>query len=123
VLFAFLLTAPFSQRFTELDEFGRDLYGMGLVGTAVAMAVFLSPASYHRIAPRRDRTGRLRTGIRLVVAGMFVLGLSVVTVLFTVARFIFGSNVAAMSAAGLGATIILLWYVVPALRRFGVLRS
>ena len=123
VLFAFLLTAPFSQRFTELDEFGRDLYGIGLVGTAVAMAVFLSPASYHRIAPRRDRAARLRTAIRLVVAGMLVLAASVATVLFTVARFIFGNDVAAVSTAAVVGTIVVLWYLVPLLRRFGVLES
>lgn len=121
VLFAFLLTAPFSARFTELDEFGRDLYTAGLVGTALAMVVFLTPASYHRIAPRRDRAARLRTAIRLTVAGMLVLAVSVTTVVFTVVRFIFGGGVASAVGAGLAGVILLLWYVVPLLRREGVL--
>lgn len=121
VLFAFLLTAPFSARFTELDEFGRDLYTASVVGTALAMVVFLTPASYHRIAPRRDRAARLRTAIRLTVAGMLVLAISVTTVVFTVVRFIFGSGVASTVAAALAGTILVLWYVVPLLRREGVL--
>jgi hypothetical protein len=123
VLFAFLLIAPFSQRFTELDALGRDLYGAALVGTAVATVVFLSTASYHRIAPRREREGRLRTGIRLMVSGMLVLALSITTAVFTVIRFIFGSRVGVAVVIGLAALILLLWYVVPLLRRLRVLDS
>lgn len=122
VLFAFLLTAPFSPRFGDLDQFGRDLYGVALVGTAVAAVIFLAPASYHRVAPRQAREGRLRTGIRLMVAGMFVLGASVVVAVFTVMRFIFGANPATLTAAALAGLMVVLWYVVPLLRRVDVLR-
>lgn len=117
VLFAFLLTAPFSQRFTELDEFEVDLYGVAVVGTALAMVLLLSPASYHRVAPRRPRAVRLRTAIRLLVSGMFVLAASVVAAVFAVMRFVFGSGVARITVALLGAIVVLLWYVLPLLRR------
>lgn len=123
VLFAFLLTAPFSARFTELDEFGRDLYSAGLVGTALAMVVFLTPASYHRIAPRRARAARLRTAIHLTVAGMLILATSVTTVVFTVVRFIFGGGVATLVTSVLAGTIVLLWYLVPILRREDLLQG
>jgi len=121
VLFAFLLTAPFSQRFNELDEFGRDLYALALIGTALCAVILLSPASYHRIAPRRARAGRLRTAIRLMVTGMLVLGATIVIAVLTVLRFIFGPGVGAAVAAGLIVVILLLWYVVPLLRRLNVL--
>lgn len=123
VLFAFLLTAPFSSRFTELDEFGLDLYAAGLVGTALAIVVFLTPASYHRIAPRRARADRLTTAIRMTVAGMLILAGSVTTVVFVVLRFIFGAGVAALVGGLLTGTILLLWYVVPLLRREDLLRG
>lgn len=113
VLFAFLLTAPFSRRFQDLDEFGRDLYGVALVGTALAMILFLAPASYHRVAPRRSRRDRLRTAIRLLVLGMFVLAASVLVAVFAVVRFIFGAGVGVAVAAGLGAVVLLLWYALP----------
>lgn len=122
VLFAFLLTAPFSPRFADLDEFGGDLYGMALVGTALAAVILLAPASYHRVAPRQAREGRLRAGIRLMVAGMLVLGTSIVVAVFTVMRFIFGAGLAAVVAAPLAGVLIVLWYVVPLLRRLDVLR-
>jgi hypothetical protein len=121
VLFAFLLTAPFSQRFAELDEHGRDLYAVALVGTALVTVILMSPASYHRIAPRRARAGRLRTGIRLMVAGMLVLGASIIVAVFTVMRFIFGPGVGVAVASGLVGVLLLLWYVIPLLRRLNVL--
>lgn len=123
VLFAFLLTAPFSPRFTELDAFGVRLYGMALIGTALAAMIFLAPASYHRVAPRQARQGRLRTGIRLIVAGMVVLGTSIIVAVFTVLRFIFGPGVGAAAAAGLAGMMAVLWYGVPLLRRLRVLHQ
>jgi Kef-type K+ transport system membrane component KefB len=123
VLFAFLLTAPFSARFTELDEFGRDLYTAGLVGTALAMVVFLAPTSYHRIAPRRARADRLRSAIRMTVTGMLILAGSVSTVVYAVLRFIFGSDVANVVTILVAGAIVVLWYGVPLLRRANMIRD
>lgn len=117
VLFAFLLTAPFSQRFTELDEFGLDLYGVALIGTALATVIFLAPTSYHRVAPRRARGDRVRTAIHLMVAGMLVLAVSILVAVLAVTRFVFGASVASTTAGVLSAVVLLLWYVVPLLRR------
>ncbi|MFA9429710.1 DUF6328 family protein [Egicoccus sp. AB-alg2] len=118
VLFGFLLIAPFSQRFGDLDAFGRDLYAWVIAGTGLATALFLAPASYHRIANRRRRRERLHTAIRLVVVGMSLLAVSMVLAVFTVMRFIYqGSVIAAVTAAGLAAVILVVWYVVPLARR------
>jgi cation transport ATPase len=115
VLFAFLLTAPFSARFTELDEFGRDLYAVALVGSALSMIVFLAPTSYHRIA-RRAREDRLRTAISLVLTGMVTLAVSVLVVIFVVLRFIFDAGLGASVVIALGATLVGAWYVLPLVR-------
>lgn len=117
VLFAFLLTAPFSQRFKELDEFELDLYGIALIGTALATIIFLSPTSYHRVAPRRARQDRVRTAIRLMVAGMLVLAVSILAAVLAVTRFVFGAGVASATAGVLSVVVLLLWYGVPLLRR------
>jgi cation transport ATPase len=115
VLFAFLLTAPFSARFTELDEFGRDLYAVALIGSALSMIVFLAPTSYHRIA-RRAREDRLRTAISLVLTGMVTLAISVLVVIFVVLRFIFDAGLGASVVIALGATLVGAWYVLPLVR-------
>ena len=117
VLFAFLLTAPFSARFSELDEFGRDLYGVTLIGTTVAMILFLTPASYHRIAPRQQRDQRVKTGVVLMIAGIAVLGFSVLIAVFTVLRFVFDPLTAAGVAVSGAVFLIALWFAMPWVRR------
>jgi cation transport ATPase len=115
VLFAFLLTAPFSARFNELDELGRDLYGVALLGTALSMVMLLAPASFHRVAQRAS-SDRLRTAVMLTVAGMATLGVSVLVVVFVVMRFIFEVDAALPVTVVLALVIAGLWYLLPLLR-------
>ncbi len=115
VLFAFLLTAPFSARFNELDELGRDLYGVALLGTALSMVMLLAPASYHRVA-RRASSDRLRTAVMLTVAGMATLAVSVLVVVFAVMRFIFEVDAALPVTVVLALVIAGFWYLLPLLR-------
>jgi hypothetical protein len=48
VLFGFLLSLPFTNRFTRLSQGQRDLYLASLVLAAVATALLLGPVAYHR---------------------------------------------------------------------------
>ena len=117
VLFAFLLTVPFSARFGQLDEFGRDLYSAALIGTTLSMILLLTPASYHRIAPRQQRDQRVRTSVLLMMGGLVMLALSVLVAVFTVVRFVF--TAATAIAVVLPGTVVLitLWFAIPLWRR------
>jgi hypothetical protein len=111
VLFAFLLTAPFSSRFQELDEFGRDLYAAALIGVALATVVLLTPTAYHRLGAKHDRGTRLKIGIVCTVIGLALLSASVVTSVFVVIRFVFDDGLFAELLAGLvGLVTVGLWY-------------
>src|SRR5882762_9111842 len=56
VLFAFLLGVPFTQRFTELSAYEKDIYFGILVCAAAATAFLIAPSAYHRIEFRlRDK--------------------------------------------------------------------
>jgi hypothetical protein len=117
VLFAFLLAAPFSARFGDLDDLGRDVYLAVILGVALATVTFMAPAAYHRMGDGGDRPARLRISVRLAMAGMTLLGASLVGVLFVIVRFVYGSTLlGAVFAALLGVTIASLWYVLPAIR-------
>jgi len=48
VLFAFLLVAPFNQRFTTLTSFERHLYLATLLSTLLAAILLISPTLIHR---------------------------------------------------------------------------
>src|SRR4051812_19684401 len=59
VLFAFLLTVPFSQRFERLTSFDRGVYFVSLLSAAVSSAMFIAPSAYHRLRFRRGDKERL----------------------------------------------------------------
>ena len=118
VLLAFLLTAPFATRFDHLDRLGRDVFAAALLGTALAAAALIAPTAYHRLARRQDRAERLRIAVRLAVAGMALLAVSVAAAVFVVARFVYHDGrvglvfgaIAALGALGL-------WFALPLSRR------
>ncbi|MGP4021828.1 DUF6328 family protein [Actinomadura sp. 3N407] len=49
VLFAFLLTVPFSANFDKVDGAGTPLFYIALFGAAIASICFTAPAFHHRI--------------------------------------------------------------------------
>src|SRR5919206_3049681 len=49
VLFAFLLTVPFSSRFEAITSFQRAAYFTALVGAAAASVLLIAPTAVHRL--------------------------------------------------------------------------
>src|ERR1700712_1779293 len=49
VLFAFLLTVPFSARFDEITDVQRGAYFAALVSSAAASILLIAPTAIHRI--------------------------------------------------------------------------
>lgn len=54
VLFAFLLTVPFSSRFTELDALGRRVFTGSLVAAALATVVTAATLAMWWLLPAVD---------------------------------------------------------------------
>ena len=91
VLFAFLLTVPFAQRFTELTALQRSVFFATLLCTAVATALLIAPSAHHRLLWRRGaREHRLRTGNLLTILGLIFLVPAMVGVIFVIADLISG---------------------------------
>ena len=66
VLFAFLLVAPFSSRFGEVDDFERDVYFVALLLSALAVALLhgaVDPAS-HPLPARAEALPRSASAAR-----------------------------------------------------------
>jgi hypothetical protein len=118
VLFAFLLTVPFSNGFTRIDAFQRNLYFGVLMSTAVATALLIAPTANHRLLFRmRDKEYLVRISNRLAIAGLLVLMLSLSGAILLVADIIFKSPAPALFTAGIGAVFVLAWIVMPVVRR------
>lgn len=117
VLFAFLLTAPFSQRFAELQSDEQRIYALALLATAIASVLLIAPTVLHRFEKRKRRVQRLRMSVALSMAGVLALGVGVVAAVHVVISFVWGDEAGNWAAVGLAGTIILLWYLIPIGRR------
>ena len=118
VLSAFLLTAPFSQRFDQLDASGRRAYGVALISSMLSVICLVGPILLHRLGERSARAARLRWGIRLQVLGMAFLAVALVTAVWGVARFVFDTSTAWWLVTPVFTLVLLVWLALPlSLRR------
>ncbi len=120
VLFAFLLTVPFTQRFPDLDDLETGVFFMTLLCTAVSTALLIAPSSHHRLLWRRGvREQRLGLGNRLTIAGLIFLLPAIVGVVFVITAFIFDLTAAVVFTGFLALFFVLLWFVLPLRYREG----
>jgi hypothetical protein len=114
VLFAFLLTVPFSQGFTKLDSLQQGVFFATLLCTAAATALLIAPSSHHRLLFRQGvREQRVRIGNVLAILGLVFLVPAMVGVLFVITDLIFGMVAAIVTTALVGLGFVLLWFVLP----------
>jgi uncharacterized protein DUF6328 len=122
-LFGFQLVAFFNQRFNEAlsgTEQKLHLLAIGLI--AVAVALVMSPAAFHRQQGARVVTDSfLQISTRLLLWSMLPLALGICIDFYLIARIILDSTAVALLAAALLAVFIVLWFVLPrmeSLQRF-----
>lgn len=102
VLFAFLLTVPFSARFGTL------------VCSGLSTVLLLASSAHHRPLWRRQaREHRLRVANRLAIAGIIFLALAMVGAMFLISYFLYGSALAAGATASLTIFFVYVWFVMP----------
>src|SRR5262249_11803760 len=78
VLFGFLLSLPFTNRFTELSSAQENLYVTDLLLTALAAALLLAPVAYHRLLFRHHEKVRLvRVANVAALLGLAIGGLAI----------------------------------------------
>jgi magnesium-transporting ATPase (P-type) len=118
VLFAFLLTVAFTQRFTEISSYQKNIYFTALMSTAFATVFFIAPTSQHRLLWRQHaRSQRLWLANWLLIVGSVFLAVGVSCVVFLVADFIYGSTTAAVATALVAGAVLVLWYLLPLVQR------
>jgi hypothetical protein len=118
VMFAFLLTVPFTQRFEALTALRRDTYFATFVCTALSSILLIAPSAQHRLLFRKfDKEALVKRASALAIAGMTFLALSLVGAVFLITHMVFDTAAAAGAAAGVAAVIAFQWYLVPLYRR------
>jgi hypothetical protein len=118
VLFAFLLTVPFTQRFTALTETQETVYYVTLLATTASALLLMAPSAHHRINFRRqDKEYIVFLANRLTIAGLALLAASMSGVVWLITDLLYGSTATAIATALTAGAFAVLWYVIPIVRR------
>jgi len=118
VLFGFLLSLPFTMRFTKLDGVQRDLYLTSLVLAAVATTLLIGPVAYHRLVFRQGMKEQLvRFANALAIFGLAAVAGAVLIAVLFVTDFVAGAVAAGLITAVLGCMLAVLWFAVPLTQR------
>ena len=118
VLFAFLLVAPFNQRFGTVSPFERRLYLATLLCTLLASILLIAPTVIHRLAFRRgEKAFVVQTANRLMVAGLSVFAIAMTSAILLVTHYLFGATTAIITTTIVAVTFGLIWYALPLRRR------
>jgi hypothetical protein len=115
ILFAFLLTIPFQQRFGQMVGAGlRQEYLATLLVTAAATALLIAPVTMHRILFRQGLKPQLVTvADRLAKVGLACLALAVLLAVFLIVSVVSARDTAFWFAGGLAALFVATWIVIP----------
>ncbi|MFB4263701.1 DUF6328 family protein [Nonomuraea sp. GTA35] len=118
VLFAFLLTVPFSSGFSRLDQADRWLYYAALVSAAIASICYIAPTAQHRVLFRQGRKETLVRRSNLYgILGALALAVSMTTSTMFVIDYLFQATLAWITAGLLAALALWTWFGQPGLTR------
>jgi hypothetical protein len=100
VLFAFLLTVPFTQGWSRATSFQQDLY-----------AFFIAPSAIHRLDfEQGDKPEIVAISNVLTIVGLTFLALAVVGVVLLISDILYGGAAVIGFTVGIAAVFVVLWY-------------
>ena len=103
VVFGFLLTVPFTERFTRLSDLQRFTYFTVFITTALAIAFLVAPSAYHRLRWRQyDKEHLLQVANKFAITGLAFFAVSLAGIAFIVTDVVIRTNIAMWVAAAIG---------------------
>jgi hypothetical protein len=114
ILFAFLLTLSFTERFGSIDEVQRWTYVVTMLCSVLTAGLFVAPAAVHRVTFRRGiKAETVQLGHRLFALGLGALALTLTGSVLLVLDVAVGRSFAISAAVVVGVVLGLLWFVLP----------
>ena len=118
ILFGFLLTVPFQQRFQEATTFQETTYFVTLIAAAVATALFIAPGAFHRMTfQQREKPNIIHVGTGQMLLGLAALAVAINGAVLLVTDWLFQAGTAAVTVAVLASVYFTLWFGLGLVRR------
>jgi hypothetical protein len=114
ILFAFLLTLPFSSGFPSANQFQRDVYIVALLSAAFATAMIIAPVAFHRALFRQGRKPELvRYAHRMATGGLAMILVAMVSSVLLITDYLFSLPLAILLTGVTAFWLLLFWAGIP----------
>ncbi|MFI7426308.1 DUF6328 family protein [Micromonospora sp. NPDC049836] len=118
ILFAFLLTLPFTAGFPRVTPFQRGAYLVALVSAGAATALIIAPVALHAALFRRGRKSELvRYAHRLSSGALGFLLIAMASAVLLITDFVLPRGAALLLTGLTAVVLLLLWVGLPLARR------
>lgn len=118
ILTGFLLTIPFTDRFSQLDDRQQRIYLTVLAGSVVTTCLIVAPVAFHRILFRQhEKSWLVRAANVCAQAGLTFLALVSSGVVLFVFDIVVGTTAGYVASAFVLTLFAGLWLGVPVLAR------
>jgi amino acid permease len=118
ILFAFLLTLPFSAGFPKATAFQKDVYIVALLAAAAATALIISPVAFHRALFRQGRKPELvKYGHRVASGGLGFMLIAMVSSVLLITDYLLPKGVAILLSVLTAIWFLTFWLGLPWMRR------
>jgi len=124
ILFAFLLTVPFTQRFPQLTDFERNVFYVTLLAATVSAACLIAPSAAHRLRfHQSEREWLIESANVLMIAGLGFLAIAIGAAFLLISDVLYDGAKVWVFSALVWTLILSLWFVRPLMRHFRGLSS
>ncbi|MFJ7333265.1 DUF6328 family protein [Streptomyces sp. NPDC101110] len=114
ILFGFLLTVVFTEKYADLSDTDQTIYLVTVVLGACATGALIGPVSLHRIvAGRRVKPQAVRLASRLTLLGLVLLLATTTASLLLILRVATHDGFVPYLVAGVVGWYLLCWFVLP----------
>jgi membrane-bound acyltransferase YfiQ involved in biofilm formation len=118
ILFGFLLTVPFQQRFQDVTEFQETVYFATLVSAAVAAAFLIAPSAYHRVMfEQHEKPNIIHIGTAQMLVGLAALAFAMNGAVLLVTDVLFDAGTVTVTVVPLVTLYLTLWFGIGLVRR------
>jgi Family of unknown function (DUF6328) len=120
ILFAFLLTVPFTQRFPQLTSFQRDVFYVTLLATTLSAACLIAPSAAHRLRfHQSDRDWLIESANVLMIFGLGFLAIAIGAAFLLITDVLYDGARVWVYSVIVWLVILGLWFVRPLTRYLG----
>jgi hypothetical protein len=118
ILFAFLLTVPFTQRFPQLTTFQRDVFYITLVAATLSAACLIAPSAAHRLRfHQNEREWLIESANVLMIVGLGFLTIAIGSAFLLITDVLFDGARVWIYSVLVWITILALWFGRPLYRQ------